>query len=77
MNPLKKARGKAKLTVRQLAKKSGVNVNTISYLENYLQQARTATIAKLAEALNVPFEDLESLADQEIRKPESPNLIAA
>lgn len=77
MNPLKKARGKAKLTVRELAKLSGVNVNTISYLENYLQQARPATISKLADALKVPFEDLESLADQEIRKPESPNSIAA
>jgi transcriptional regulator with XRE-family HTH domain len=73
MNALKMKRGEKNLTLEQLAKKSGVNINTIHYLETGKTNARVGTIGKLAAALECPFSELAFLADQV----KSPDLVAA
>lgn len=75
MNALKRLRAESGLTLEELAEKSGVNINTISYLENGKQKARSTTLAKVARALGVPLDDLAELIMQP--RVESPNSTAA
>jgi len=48
------------MTVRQLAEASGVNKDTISAVERGLRRPHSMTLAKLAEALGVPVDELEA-----------------
>jgi transcriptional regulator with XRE-family HTH domain len=73
MNILRLKRGEKGWTLEQLAKVSGININTIHYLEIGKTNARVGTIGKLAAALECPFEVLAPLADQV----KSPQLAAA
>lgn len=73
MNILKRLRAEKGLTLRQLAEKSGVNVNTIQYLETEQTNARVGTIARLSNALEVDITTLEPLMTQL----KSPHLVAA
>ena len=61
MNKIKHLRTDAELTQEQLSIKSGVKLSTIQKLEsgsNSILGARFETILRLAEALNVPVEEL-------------------
>jgi transcriptional regulator with XRE-family HTH domain len=51
-------RARQRLTVRQLAKKAGVNPGTISELERGVREPYPATLGKIAAALNIPVEEL-------------------
>lgn len=64
MNILKRLRADKRLTLRALADKSGVNVNTIQYIESGQNNARLGTIARLAAALEVDITVLEPLMTQ-------------
>ena len=58
-NNIKKYRGKLGLTQEDLVKKSGVKYTTLSKIESGVSQKPTVyIIAKIAEALNVPIEQL-------------------
>lgn len=46
------------VTVLKLASITGLSVTGISKIKNGLQNARPATIGKIAKALNVPVENL-------------------
>lgn len=64
MNALKRARAKSRLTLAELAEKSGVDQATISMAENGRRRPYPATLAKLADALGVDFSEFEDLAFQ-------------
>ena len=64
MNVLKRLRAEKGYTLRKLAEKSGVNFNTIQYLENGKTNAMVGTIARLATALEVDITVLEPLMTQ-------------
>jgi transcriptional regulator with XRE-family HTH domain len=66
MNVLRLKRAEAKLSIKELAFKSGLSTNTIYYLENNYQTAKAETIGQLAEALGCSVQDLESLSNQPI-----------
>ncbi len=61
MNKLLEMRLKRKLTVRELAGKTGISPTTISRLENEQIKSHPITIAKLADGLGVELEELEEL----------------
>ncbi len=46
------------VTVSDLANKTGISKVGVSRIKNGLQNARPATIGKIAKALNVPVENL-------------------
>lgn len=62
-NPLLLARARRQLTIRELAKRSGVSSMTITFLENNERLARFNTLFALAEALNVPVENFLGMLD--------------
>jgi transcriptional regulator with XRE-family HTH domain len=64
MNVLKRLRAEKGFTLRSLAEKSRVNVNTIQYLESGKTNAMVGTIARLAKALDVDISVLEPLMTQ-------------
>jgi transcriptional regulator with XRE-family HTH domain len=64
MNILKRLRAEKRLTLRELASKSKVNINAIMSLEKGLSNARPVTIDKLAVALEVDITVLEPLMNQ-------------
>jgi transcriptional regulator with XRE-family HTH domain len=55
---LKRIRNEYPLTVRELAKMSGVSYDTITKVENGHREARPSTIRKLARALGVEPREL-------------------
>ncbi len=55
---LREARQRRLLTQAELGKRAGTTEATVNRLENGLQTARISTIRKLAEALEVPAEEL-------------------
>jgi DNA-binding XRE family transcriptional regulator len=62
MNKLEEIRTKKKYNKTDLARLSGVSRITIRKLERTDYKAKRSTIEKLAAALEVPYELLESLA---------------
>lgn len=62
-NRLKVLRVEKDLTIAQLSELSGVNVATISNIENDKQKASPRTLKKLAPHLGVDFADLLDLMD--------------
>lgn len=58
MRRLKELRKKQQLSLRDLAKISGVHYSTISRIENGEFLPNLAILAKLARALKVPIEEL-------------------
>lgn len=73
MNILRRLRAEKRLTLRELAALSKVNINAIMSLEKGLSNARPVTIDKLAVALEVDITVLEPLMTQV----KSPQLEAA
>ena len=71
MNILKRLRAEKGYTLRKLADVSGVNVNTIQYLENGKTRAMIGTIARLAKALEVDITVLEPLMHQADNSPKN------
>src|SRR3954470_19769132 len=68
MNPLKKARKDAELTLQQLSEKSGIAVETISRLENGQRKPQVNTLTKIAKALDIPLSELtEGLMGEDSR----------
>lgn len=57
---LTRCRKAAGLTMRQLAKKSGVSLSTINRFENGLSTPMLPSLAKLAKALKVTLNDLST-----------------
>jgi transcriptional regulator with XRE-family HTH domain len=55
---LKRIRNEYPLTVRELARMSGVSFDTITKVENGHREARPSTIRKLARALGVEPREL-------------------
>ncbi len=55
---LREARQRRLLTQAELGKRAGTTEATVNRLENGLQTARISTIRKLAEALEIPAEEL-------------------
>ena len=64
MNILKRLRAEKRFTLKELSLASGVNINTIQYLETEKTNARVGTIARLATALEVDIAVLEPLMHQ-------------
>ena len=73
MNVLKRLRAEKRFTLKELSLASGVNINTIQYLETEKTNARVGTIARLAKTLEVDITVLEPLMTQV----KSPQLAAA
>ncbi len=71
MNNLARLRAEKRLTLRELAAKSGVNINAIMSLEKGLSNARLVTIDKLAKALEVDITVLEPLMHQVDNSPKT------
>ena len=71
MNLLAKLRAEKRLTLRQLAAASGVNINAIMSLEKGLSNARLVTLDKLAKALEVDITVLEPLMHQADNSPKT------
>jgi transcriptional regulator with XRE-family HTH domain len=71
MNVLKRLRAEKGFTLRGLAAASGVNVNTIQYLETEKTNAMIGTIAKLSKALEVDITVLEPLMTQVDNSPKN------
>ncbi len=63
MNKIKRLRGEAGLSLRELAEVSGVNQATISQIETDKRKSQLATLGKLAKALSVPIDDLLEFLD--------------
>jgi transcriptional regulator with XRE-family HTH domain len=63
INKLKLLRGRAGLSLRELAALSGVNQSTISQLEVGHRKAQIATLGKLARALNCDLSELLEFMD--------------
>lgn len=61
MNVLKVEREAAFLSIRELSEKSGVSASTITELEQDRTAPQPRTIRKLAEALDIPPEQLADL----------------
>src|SRR4051794_122645 len=57
-NVLRRTRAEAGLTLRQLAEKSGLAAETLSRLENNRRKPTFGTLAKIAQALDVPVSEL-------------------
>lgn len=55
---IKQLRSQKGLTVRALAEKAGLCVTTVSHIETGQVQASSITIAKLAKALEVEYNEL-------------------
>jgi transcriptional regulator with XRE-family HTH domain len=64
LNILKKLRAEADISLKNLAKETGVDQATISQLENDRRKAHLATVAKLARYFERPIEDFEELLDK-------------
>jgi transcriptional regulator with XRE-family HTH domain len=76
MNALRRWRLKRNLTLDQLSEKSGLTRDTISRIENG-RMARSTTIGKLANALEVEPEELEDLMSVQVGKENlAPTMIA-
>ena len=58
MDKLRQLRKKRVLTLQELADLAGITYNSVWRLEHGKHGARPATLRKLAEALNVPVEEL-------------------
>ncbi len=58
MNALKRVRTEAELTLQQLADKSDLAVETLSRLENNRRKPTFKTLRKIAQALEVPVQEL-------------------
>lgn len=63
LNTLKRLRAEKGMTLRELSRVSDIDQSTISQIENSRQKGRLDTLGKLARALDVPIDDLMSLAD--------------
>src|SRR5579859_5066115 len=64
MNVLKRLRMQRHLTLKELADKAAIDPATVSLVENGRRKARGVTLGKLAEALDVPVDDLLELLDE-------------
>jgi len=62
MNKLTYWRGKRKMTIRELAQKSGLNPSSIVRIEQG-RRAYVATLGKLVEALELDLSELAELAE--------------
>lgn len=62
-NKVRKFRLVAGMTQKELAEKAGTTENAVSLIESGKRNPRPSTIKKIAEALNVPVEDI--LRDEE------------
>ena len=62
-NPVRKWRDKRGKSLRELAQLANVNQATISKIENGHVLAQYRTLRKLADALDAPIEEFESLVD--------------
>ena len=59
------ARVKKKLTLRQLSKMTGITKSTLNNIENNRVDPKLSQLAKIAQALEVPIEELyESVFDE-------------
>ncbi len=58
---LRRIREERKLSVEELAEKSGISATTIRALEGGRREANGETIAKLAKPLGLSFEEVWSL----------------
>lgn len=58
MDKLKQLRKRRALTLQELGDAAGVSYNSVWRLEHGKHGARPSTLRKLAEALNVPVEEL-------------------
>ena len=59
------ARVKKKLTLRQLSKMTGITKSTLNNIENNRVDPKLSQLAKIAQALEVPIEELyESVLDE-------------
>ncbi len=58
---IKELRKEHKMTIEDLAKKSGVSTPTICNIENGKRQPRLPVLQKLSVALNCSFEELYEL----------------
>jgi len=78
MNPLKEARYKKGWNARELGRQSGVHYVTISELETGKRKASIDTLHKLANALEIPWQSLAELSeDEEIRNGPKTDALAA
>lgn len=78
MNKIKYLRSTKELSIRQLAKVSGVGISTIQRLEQD-GKAYSTTLAKLAKVFEVPLEELlefELVSPKESRQ-KAPSPLAA
>lgn len=55
---LRRLRELGGFSIRQLATEAGISKSTLAYLERGEKQASEQTVKKLADALNVPMEDI-------------------
>jgi transcriptional regulator with XRE-family HTH domain len=62
MHPIRRKRVEQRLSLRELARRSGVPAGTISGIERGSREPRALTLAKLADALEVDIEDLSPKA---------------
>ncbi len=67
MDRLAELRGSQALTLRELARLSGVDANTINKIELGQRKARPSTVRKLAHALDVSPTEMEKPIDWQAR----------
>ncbi len=58
MHPIKRQRAEQRLSLRELARRSGVPAGTISGIERGQREPQILTLAKIADALEVDIEEL-------------------
>lgn len=63
MHPIKRQRAEKRLSLRELARRSGVPAGTISGIERGQREPQILTLAKIADALEV---DIEKLTEEPI-----------
>ncbi len=76
MHPIKRQRAIQRLSLRELARRSGVPAGTLSGIERGTREPQIVTLAKIADALGV---DVEELIAPKVRTPplsESPEFKA-
>jgi len=60
---IKQVRSQKGLTIRSLSELSGLNIATISHVENGKVKPNSITIARLARTLELDFDELIKLSD--------------
>ncbi len=71
MHPIKRQRAEQRLSLRELARRSGVPAGTISGIERGQREPQIRTLAKIADALEVDIEGLfeEPASPKDPRRP--------